>query len=148
MGNRRQKPAMKDKLLIVVGLLVGLVLLTFPLWYAQASGSAAPPPEPKVPEGKCVEDREYMRAHHMELLDQWRDAVVRDGKKGYISQAYGTTYEMSLTGTCLECHADAGEVEPVSAGAGHPTARGPAFCLECHDYANVEVICWDCHLEP
>jgi len=138
---------MRDKPLIVVGLIVGIALLTFPLWYAPAAGSAARPPEPKVPEGKCVEDREYMRAHHMELLNQWRDDVVRQGKKDYRSQD-GTVYEMSLTRTCLDCHADAGDAETVSAGADHPARRGPAFCLECHDYANVEVICWDCHLEP
>jgi hypothetical protein len=136
---------MKDRPLIVVGLVVGLVLLTFPLWYPAVAGSAVPAPEPKVPEGKCVEGREYMRAHHMELLDQWRDDVVRKGKKNYVSQAYGTTYEMSLTRTCLDCHAGA---ETVSASADHPEVRGPAFCLECHDYADVEVTCWECHLEP
>jgi len=138
---------MNDKPLIVVGLIVGIALLTFPLWYASASGSAAPPPDPKVPEGKCVEDREYMRAHHMELLDQWRDDVVREGKKTYKSQD-GTVYEMSLTRTCLKCHADVPDAEPASAGADRAGRRGPTFCLECHDYANVEIICWNCHLEP
>ena len=45
-----------------------------------------------------------MRAHHMELLDQWRNAVVREGKKTYVSRTSGASYEMSLTKTCLGCH--------------------------------------------
>jgi hypothetical protein len=139
---------MKDKPLIVVGLIVGIALLTFPLWYPKASGSAVPPPKLKVPEGKkCVEDGEYMRAHHMELLDQWRDDVVREGKKTYKSKD-GTTHEMSLTRTCLDCHAEVPDAESVSCEADRPEGSGPTFCFECHNYANVEVICWDCHLEP
>jgi len=138
---------MKDKPLIVLGLIVGLALLTFPLWYAPAAGGAAAPPELKLPEGKCVEDREYMRAHHMELLGQWRDDVVRQAKKDYVSQAYGARYEMSLTRTCLRCHAGAGGAGAVSAGAEHSAAGRTTFCRECHDYANVQITCWDCHVE-
>ena len=80
---------------------------------------------------QCVESREFMLANHMHLLDQWRDAVVRDGRVEYTSVSYpDRTYTMSLTGTCLNCHASRDN-----------------FCTRCHDYANVDPTCWDCHVE-
>ncbi len=124
---------MNDKPIITVGLVVGLVLLTFPFWYTRAAGRLGLPPELEMPNGatRCVEDREYIRAHHMELLDQWRDAVVREGDQTpYVSRAYGTKHEKSLTKTCMGCH----------------TNRA-TFCDKCHEYANVcsGISCWDCH---
>jgi len=123
-------PTVNDKPVILVGLVVALVALTFPIWYALASGQTGPPPELKLPDGHCVEDAAFMRAHHMNLLDDWRNQVVREGKKNYVSKTYGETYEMSLTRTCLRCHGDRKE-----------------FCCQCHSYANVEPTCWNCHVE-
>jgi len=146
---------MNDKPVITVGLVVGLVLLTFPFWYTRAAGRTASPPQLELPGDKsqCVENVEYMRAHHMELLIQWRDAVVREGDRTpYVSKAYGTKYEKSLTKTCMGCH-----------------ANRETFCDKCHEYAGVSSLhpvqplgadgrsrtgvpgigCWDCHhVEP
>jgi hypothetical protein len=124
---------MNDKPVIMVGLVAGLVLLTFPFWYTRAAGRAGAPPDLELPDGAtpCVEDREYMRAHHMELLDRWRDAVVRKGDQApYVSQTFGTKHKKSLTKTCMACH----------------TSR-ETFCDKCHEYANVAsaIRCWDCH---
>ena len=98
---------MNDKPVILVGLIVGLLALTFPFWYTAAVGRPASPPQIPLPEGEseCVEDGPYMKAHHMELLNQWRDLVVRDGQKTYVSKTYGKQYEMSLTRTCMGCEA-------------------------------------------
>jgi hypothetical protein len=72
-----------------------------------------------------------MAANHMDLLDQWRDSVVREGVWEYTSNAFGTKYKMSLSGTCMECHNDR-----------------ETFCDRCHTFAGVEPNCWNCHVEP
>jgi hypothetical protein len=124
---------MNDKKWIIAGLAVVVVVALFPIWYAFTAGESKARPELELPadETRCVEGREYMVANHMNLLNDWRDRVVREGEKTYTSEAYGTTYEMSLTRTCLGCH-----------------ATQQTFCLSCHDYAGVDPYCWDCHLQP
>ena len=124
---------MNDKGKIIIGLAIALTILTFPAWYAQVAGDPGPRPMPEVPQGRCVESRQYMTAHHMDVLDQWRNAVVREGRKEYTSKKYGDKHEMSLTRTCMSasCH----------------NSR-QAFCTRCHDYANVRPNCFNCHVEP
>jgi hypothetical protein len=126
---------MRKRGTVVFGLVVFLALGTFPFWYARAVGGAraAAAPDVELPTNatRCVEDTQYMIANHMELLNQWRDAVVRDGQSEYTSHAFGTPYEMSLTKTCLSCHQNI-----------------LTFCDRCHAYADVEPRCWDCHVEP
>ena len=118
---------------VVAGLVVFLVLVTSPLWYNAVSGAAVTRPQLKLPTDstQCVESTEYMRASHMDLLNQWRDRVVRQGLREYRSQLTGKTYEMSLSGTCLDCHASKAE-----------------FCDACHTYMAVSPYCWSCHVEP
>jgi len=113
---------MSDTGKIIAGLVVFLVLVTFPIWYALASGEEAWPRDLELPTdgSKCVEDTEWMIANHMDLLNQWRDAVIRDGEKEYTSTT-GETYAMSLTGTCMKCH-----------------PNRETFCYRCHSYANVQ----------
>jgi hypothetical protein len=122
---------MYDATKIFLGLAIFLILITFPFWFSIASEKSGYVPEPKLPEHEdsCVESREYMKALHMDLLNQWRDAVVRDGKRVYVSST-GKRYEMSLSGTCLDCHAQKAE-----------------FCDQCHDYVGASPYCWDCHVE-
>ena len=123
---------MKDKKLIVSGVIVFLIIATFPFWYNR--GKAAPMPEivltPKAKAAKvCVRSTEYMRAEHMQLLDKWRESVVREGDRVYVSPS-GKQYNMSLSNTCLDCHSNKAQ-----------------FCDRCHDYASVRPYCWDCHLD-
>ncbi len=123
---------MYDASKIVAGLVVFLILVTSPLWYNAASGSSVAAPQLKLPTDstQCVEATEFMRASHMDLLNQWRDDVVRTGQRDYVSSLNGKTYDMSLTRTCLDCHRD-------KAG----------FCDACHTYLAVDPYCWDCHVE-
>jgi len=125
---------MSDKVKIALGLGAFVVLAAFPFWNRLFAAGDATAPELEMPENatRCVEAAQYMTANHMDLLNRWRDAVVREGETEYTSRTLpDQTYTMSLTGTCLGCH----------------TSR-EAFCTRCHDYANVEPTCWDCHLEP
>lgn len=122
---------MTDKAKAIAGLAIFVILAMYPFW--SALGSAAEGvPELELPEDEadCVEETQFMTANHMDLLNQWRNAVVRDGEREYISPS-GVRHVMSLTGTCMECH-----------------GNRDAFCTRCHDYSNVSPLCWDCHVEP
>ncbi len=120
-----------DKGKVIAGLIIFVVMVTFPFWYNH--GKAAPAPEPKLSEKakaakECVRPKEFMKAEHMQVLDVWRDTVVRDGQRFY--ERDGQTVMMSLTRTCLDCHGSREE-----------------FCTKCHDYVGVTPHCWDCHLD-
>ena len=124
---------MYDASKIVAGLAVFVVLATSPLWYNALSAASPDKPELQRPTNgstECVEATEFMRSNHMDLLDQWRDTVVREDKRTYTSKA-GKDYTMSLTDTCLECHTNKEQ-----------------FCDACHNYSAVTPYCWDCHVIP
>ena len=123
---------MRDRILILAGLFVFLVLITWPIWWDSAAKVTSKGPEPVLPakEKTCVAPTEYMKTSHMKLLIDWREQVVRDGIRSYTA-FNGKTYKMCLTGTCLGCHTDKAQ-----------------FCDRCHNYAAVNVVCWDCHIDP
>jgi len=123
---------------IIAGLIIFIGLFTFPFFYNMGKASKMPEPKLDTPaikelpeaERKCVESKEYMRANHMQLLDGWRDKVLREGNLMYESTS-GKKYVMSLQNTCMHCHSNKKE-----------------FCDKCHNYANVKPYCWSCHIPP
>lgn len=117
---------------VIAGIVVFALLFTSPFWLALGSGKKAMPEleKPKV-EKKCVEPAEWMKGNHMQLLDEWRGEVVREGEREYVSKAYGTKYDKSLTKTCLKCH-----------------ENKKNFCDRCHTYAHVDPYCFTCHVDP
>lgn len=127
---------MYDSGKIITGLIIFAGVVTFPFWYNV--GRSAPPPEPKIDtpiiqqlqEKQCVETTSYMRSSHMQLLNNWRTWVVRDGHRIYVADN-GKRYNMSLQNTCLRCHLNKKD-----------------FCDRCHDYLGVKPDCWSCHIEP
>ena len=142
---------MYDKGKIITGIIIALLLLTFPLIYLAASGDGGYVAEPVLPadEEQCIEETEWMIENHMKLLDEWRNTVVRGGDRVY-EATDGDVYYMGLTGLdeeemagvreglgladidsggCLQCHTDKGE-----------------FCDVCHDYSGAEPACWNCHV--
>ena len=125
---------MSDRTKIYGGIVVFLVVITLPVWYNLALGHGNQRPEVVKPAGggTCVMDAAYMKTHHMDLLNQWRDDYVRDGDTGASHVAPdGKKYVKSLSNTCLGCHSNKEE-----------------FCNRCHDYAGVDPYCWDCHVIP
>ena len=125
---------MGDKGKILFGLAVFVILITYPFWSRLAAGdSDAGRPELEYPADAtaCVEDTPYMTANHMNLLNQWRDDLVRNGDTQYTSFTTGETYLKSLTKTCLDCHESRDD-----------------FCTRCHDYSDVAPTCWECHTTP
>lgn len=123
---------MNDRNWILCGLIIFILLVAFPIFYNVASSKPAAAPELELLASagdKCVRDTAFMQAEHMQLLDQWRHVVVRQGKRVYVNPE-GKEFNMSLSNTCLECHSNKAE-----------------FCDRCHDYASVKPYCWDCHID-
>lgn len=126
---------------IIFGLIIFFFLATFPFFYNMGKANARPEPKLDTPEirqwerdyGKkeCVESREFMRAEHMQLLNDWRDSVVRDANAVYKSDTSGKVFGMSLQNTCMHCH-----------------SNKKKFCDECHNYMAVKPFCWGCHIAP
>jgi [DsrC]-trisulfide reductase subunit J len=123
---------MRDRGAILGGLALFVGLITFPVWFNLAAGRNPKGPEPKLPaaEKRCVASTEYMRTSHMDLLTSWREEVVRRSGRTFVASD-GTTYNISLTQTCLKCHGNKAD-----------------FCDRCHTYAGVTPYCWDCHIDP
>lgn len=85
---------------------------------------------PKLEKGKgeqCVEETQFMRRNHMDLLKHHRDETMRKGIR---------TTKHSLK-KCVECHA--------SERTGSVASSKEDFCVACHSYASVKLDCWDCH---
>ena len=126
---------------IFLGIVVFLAIALFPFYNNFGKTNKAPEPKTDTPaileyektNGKkeCVESKEWMRAEHMQLLNQWRDSVVRDYYRGYKSNTNGKRWNMSLQNGCMQCH-----------------SNKKKFCDECHDYLSVKPFCWDCHIQP
>jgi hypothetical protein len=120
---------------IALGLGVFFLLGAYPVWNGLASN--AEPERPQLERAVdstgatgCIEDTTWMKANHQKLLNEWRTSVVRDGQRTWVSST-GTSWDVSLTGTCLKCHANT-----------------ETFCTRCHDYADVQPTCWNCHVVP
>jgi len=129
--------AKSDKPVIVMGLVLFVVILLFGTAYNLANGKAgqAPYVGPAAQGTRCVKPRKWMRENHMKLLEEWRNEVVRQGKRGFVV-VDGRRYDKSLTKGCLRCH--------------QSKAR---FCDQCHRYAGVthkgvKLDCWNCHIIP
>jgi hypothetical protein len=129
----RGKTVMNDKRMIAAGLVIFLVIVTYPFWATLMAGAKVSAPELEKPAGetRCVEDKAFMRQNHMEMLNEWKTISVRNGVMKYASKAYGVEYEISLTRTCLKCH-----------------EKKDRFCDRCHTYANAVPTCWNCHNQP
>ena len=123
---------MQNKGPVFVGIVVFLALAAFPIWYNMATNKLDYVPElEKAAYGDdCVRDSAWMTAHHMDLLNEWRDQVVREGER-YEVGSDGVEYERSLSNTSLSCHENKDQ-----------------FCDRCHDYMGVKPYCWECHIIP
>jgi hypothetical protein len=121
---------------IIAGLLVFVAIIAFPFIYNIGTDIVKPEPKINTPVIQqmavkhCVEPKEFMKAEHMQLLNNWRDAAVRDGDRVYVGFD-GKRYNISLQNTCMHCHSNKKE-----------------FCDTCHNYMAVKPYCWDCHIAP
>ena len=88
---------------------------------------------PVIPMGQgdaCVKDIDFMRRNHMELLKHQRDETMINGVR---SEQYSLK-------ECLSCHAVYG-----ADALAVTVADSSHFCRSCHDFAAVNIDCFQCH---
>lgn len=114
---------------VVLLIVVMLGLASAPLILANSGkGFEYVREELEKPKGDhCIESKDYMSKYHMELLNEWREMAIREGKRLYISN--GEIYNASIY-ECFNCH------------------KYEEFCSKCHEFGGVEVYCWTCHTPP
>lgn len=129
---------MYDSPKVILGIIVFLLLFTSPLWVNIFSGQATDKLIIQYPTDtkECVYPTDYMKTEHMDVLDEWRDKVVREDQRfllrnGKFVEFRGKKMEMSLSHTCMKCHNNKSQ-----------------FCDQCHNYLSVNPYCWDCHVAP
>ncbi len=102
------------------------------------SGKAlAETPFPKIhePEGegvKCVQPEDEIRRNHMKYILHQRDKTVHEGIR---------TERYSLA-KCIDCH-----VQPDENGKIVDHTSDEHFCNACHQYAAVQIDCFECHAD-
>jgi hypothetical protein len=97
---------------------LGLSLVGFAFTRGQEREVFLEAPDPKWE--ACYRDAEYMRYHHMDLLRDVREEVVRFGIRGGVTLA-----------GCGDCHTNRDQ-----------------FCDRCHEAASVRLDCYGCHYYP
>jgi hypothetical protein len=123
---------MNTRYFFVHGLLVCLVsvlLITAQDTLFANDESAVPPPKGE----HCVEPTEVMRKKHFEFILHQRDETVLHGIR---------TKKYSFKG-CIDCHItpdENGEYARYSEPDKH-------FCAHCHEYAAVDIDCFECHAD-
>ena len=172
---------MYDSGKIITGLVIAVILLTFPIWWN--FGAAAPPaPDPKLSEaakkaGFCIVPKDDMIRQHMQILDDWRNAVVRDGIRWVVVkpdqpdlrpemvviEELRTRMDNSIAGiqsVDLRGYFTSNRERLLSTGDGALIEMSlqnscmtchtskKEFCDQCHNYTEVSPFCWDCHVEP
>jgi len=128
---------MNDKIKIITGLVIFAILFTSPMWMNACKAKDVPKPvlsEKAKAAGACIMPKADMAKNHMQLLDGWRNSVVREAVRVHVvkdADGKEVEFDMSLSNTCLSCHDNKAE-----------------FCDKCHEYASVNPYCWDCHVDP
>jgi len=135
---------------IIASLIIFVAFLTFPFFSNMGKANAGPEAlaatVSQLAGKQCVEPASYMRTNHMQLLNQWRNADVRDGKTVYVN-TQGKSFDISLQ-SCVECHST--QATATTTGVSNPVLNTSSdqFCVSCHTYASVKPTCWSCHAGP
>ncbi len=87
---------------------------------------------------KCIQPVDEMRRNHMNYILHQRDITMYDGIR---------TESDSLSG-CIDCHVEP-RVESSDNGNGEIAGikSDEHFCTACHQYAAVQIDCFQCHAD-
>jgi len=130
--------AMRRGSIVTIGLVLVLALVVMAglsgMFDAPADeGEAEGVPMPVITPAQgdsCVDDPEFLRRYHMTVLKREHD-------KAQLTGLPGEKYSLR---ECVTCHAVR------DSDGSFVTADSPQhFCRTCHDYAAVEIDCFDCH---
>lgn len=121
--------------LVALGLILFVVLFTFPVLMNLGKTALQTQPPPLLQDARAMQDladklgvknEQEFREKHKQLLSEWKDTVVRDGKRIYVNK-------------------DGREI-PISL---ENLASQPQYCNACHEYAGIDQPnCWTCHVQP
>ncbi len=115
-----------NKLLVILASMAVLLIGS-----TASAGSPKPLPNLDNVQGdKCVAPKEVIRVEHMEYIMHQRDETMHRGIR---------TSKHSLKG-CINCHIVKGDDgKPVN------FMDDRHFCNSCHEYAAVQMDCFQCH---
>ena len=123
----------RKSIVMIAALLIAMAGLAFVANAVEEDVVSSRVPYPDIPRGQgesCVEDTDFMRRYHMTVLLHQRDDTMLKGIR---------SKQHSLK-ECVSCHAVPGaDSIPVT------VASPKHFCRSCHDYAAVNIDCFDCH---
>lgn len=88
--------------------------------------------EPSDESLKCIHPEDEMRRNHMKYILHERDETMHEGIRG----------EPESLANCINCH-----VEPDENGNVPRIDSTEHFCHGCHEYAAVEIDCFQCHAD-
>jgi len=114
---------------VMVYALTGFALLS--------TSAMAETPFPKIHEPtdesvKCIQPEDVMRREHMNYILHERDETMHEGIRG----------EPESLANCINCH-----VEPNDKGEIAGIDSDEHFCNACHQYAAVQIDCFQCHAD-
>lgn len=127
-------------LAIILIIIVPIIALTgyatspfFPCLVCHGPGKAAYVLKPEIvtEAWESILPLEEMRVKHGDLLREWRELVVREGKRTYVAPD-GKEYNISLKSLV-------------------PSKQAKQACDQCHRYAQIipkKLNCWACHTLP
>ena len=116
---------------------ISIVLTGFMMLFPLAGNAATPFPQIHEPEGKeCVQPEDEMRRNHMNYIMHQRDKTMHEGIR---SETEGESYSLAK---CIDCH-----VEPNEKGEIASADTKEHFCNACHEYASVQIDCFQCHAD-
>lgn len=81
---------------------------------------------------KCITETEEMRKNHMDYILHERDETMYEGIRA----------EPASLANCIDCH-----VEPDANGKIASIDSPEHFCQGCHEYASVQIDCFQCHAD-
>ncbi len=88
--------------------------------------------EPTDESVKCIQPEDVMRREHMNYILHERDETMHEGIRG----------EPKSLANCINCH-----VEPDENGEIAGIETKEHFCNACHQYAAVQIDCFQCHAD-
>jgi nitrate/TMAO reductase-like tetraheme cytochrome c subunit len=88
--------------------------------------------EPADESLKCIQPEDEMRRNHMNYILHERDETVHEGIRD----------EPGSLAACIDCH-----VEPNKNGEIAGIDSDEHFCNACHQYASVQIDCFQCHAD-
>ncbi|MCK4676251.1 MAG: hypothetical protein KAT61_10045 [Gammaproteobacteria bacterium] len=88
--------------------------------------------EPSDESLKCIQPEDEMRRNHMNYILHERDETMHEGVRN----------EPGSLAACIDCH-----VEPNEKGEIADVDSNEHFCNGCHEYASVQIDCFQCHAD-